>query len=234
MLIVCPTCASTNSVKTVAADLSAADAPCEELRCDSCGSQWFERAPSETTQAIVQINAEAISSHALRPARRKFSTGPVVIKAPPPPRPARSALYTSLTLLALVTGLSLSVAKREVLVRQVPQTASLFRVIGLPVNLRGLAFKDVKTKIFEDNGQRVLAVEGTITSLAKSSANVPPMRVSLRGEDGREIYSWTAQPSQPKLEPGATLLFRTRLASPPTNAQVAYVNFTNADGTVLR
>ncbi len=45
-------------------------------------------------------------------------------------------------MLAVIVGL---VAARQQIVRVLPQTASLYATIGLPVNLRGLVFNDIKT-----------------------------------------------------------------------------------------
>ena len=48
-----------------------------------------------------------------------------------------------------------------------PQTASLYAAIGLPVNLRGLAFANVTTAKETNDGVPVLLVEGTIVSIAR-------------------------------------------------------------------
>ena len=55
---------------------------------------------------------------------------------------------------------------RAEIVRWVPQTASLYAAIGLPVNLRGLVFADVTTETETSEGVQVLVVQGTIVSLS--------------------------------------------------------------------
>ena len=138
-------------------------------------------------------------------------------------------------LVIMIAGsVPLVLSKRDALVRHLPQLAPAFRLIGLPVNLRGLTFAGLTTRISEDHGQKILTIEGTIASVAKTSKSVPPMLISLRGTDGRELYHWTTQAGQSQIEPGKSLIFRTRLASPPDNAQIAQVNFTNAESIVLR
>ena len=59
---------------------------------------------------------------------------------------------------------------RVALVRQFPQTASLFAMIGMPVNLRGLTFMDVKSRGEFVDGAMVLVVEGTIVNLTPQGA----------------------------------------------------------------
>ena len=176
-----------------------------------------------------EITVEAISRHVMRPSRKKFVIRPVMVAPLPKPSKPRGNFWPIVICAATLICLIAAIGARQIVVRQIPQTAALFKLIGLPVNLRALTLKDVKTRLFEDNGQLVLAVEGIITNLRATPNHVPPLRVALKGADGREIYWWIAQPTLTKLDAGATLLFRTRLASPPSNAKIALVNFAEAD-----
>jgi hypothetical protein len=114
---------------------------------------------------------------------------------------------------------------RKDIVRHVPQMASFYSTIGLPVNLRGLVFHDVKISNETHDGVPVLVVEGVIASTVGVPVDVPRLRFALRNSAGAEVYSWTAQPAQPVLEPGDTMPFRTRLASPPADGQDLQVRF---------
>ena len=57
-----------------------------------------------------------------------------------------------------------SIAWRADIVRFLPQTASLYAAIGLPVNLRGLVFTDIVTRKETQDGVPMLVVEGVIKS----------------------------------------------------------------------
>jgi predicted Zn finger-like uncharacterized protein len=114
---------------------------------------------------------------------------------------------------------------RKDIVRHVPQMASFYSTIGLPVNLRGLVFNDVKISNETHDGVPVLVVEGVIASTVGVPVDVPRIRFALRNAAGAEVYSWTAQPAQPVVEPGDTMPFRTRLASPPADGQDLQVRF---------
>jgi predicted Zn finger-like uncharacterized protein len=127
-----------------------------------------------------------------------------------------------LVLALIITAL---VAWRANIVRMAPQMASLYGSIGLPVNLRELVFGTVRTAKEARDGVPVLLVEGSIMSTSKHPVEVPRLRFALRNQAGQEIYSWTAMPEHSILAPGATLPFRSRLASPPSEGHDVVVRF---------
>jgi len=116
---------------------------------------------------------------------------------------------------------------RAAVVRHLPQTASLYAAIGLPVNLRGLFFEDVKSRTELHDGVMVLLVEGTIVNLTTRTLDVPRLRLALRNGVGHEVYAWTALPSKSTLGSGNGLPFRARLASPPPDGRDVIVRFFN-------
>jgi len=129
-----------------------------------------------------------------------------------------------LALIAINTGL---IAFRTDIVRFMPQTASLYASVGLPVNLRGLEFSDIVTRKEVQDGVQMLVVEGFIRNASRRSADVPRLRFAVRNIAGQEIYSWTALPARNTIPPGMTLPFRSRLASPPPEAHAVLVRFFN-------
>ena len=75
----------------------------------------------------------------------------------------RSSRWTAIILVLVAFNVALVGARNEV-VRYLPQTASLFAAIGLPVNLRNLKFENVKISKESENGVTTLIVDGTIVS----------------------------------------------------------------------
>ena len=136
------------------------------------------------------------------------------------PRPGWSTVI--LALVALIAGL---VAWRAEVVKWLPQTASLYAAIRLPVNLRGLVFADVATETETQDGVPVLVVEGTVVSIVRRAVEVPRLRFAIRNERGHEIYTWTALAPKSLLAPGAAVTFRSRLASPPREGREVLVRF---------
>ena len=91
------------------------------------------------------------------------------------PLPALPSAILALILLDL--GL---IGWRSEIVRVVPQTASLYAAVGLPVNLRGLALVDVTTETVTNEGVPVLLIQGRIVSTAKRTVEVPRLRFAIR------------------------------------------------------
>ena len=172
----------------------------------------FDAAPAPAAAAMPEDIETAALRRSRRQAARKRSRG--------------AARWTTaiLALIAINTGL---VAWRADIVRFLPQTASLYGAVGLQVNLRGVVFADIVTRKEQQDGVQMLVVEGVIKSTSRRNAEVPRLRFAVRNIAGQEIYSWTALPARNVIAPGATMPFRSRLASPPPEAHAVLVRFFN-------
>ena len=129
--------------------------------------------------------------------------------------------------LALVLIVIVVIGWRGDVVRVLPQTASFYALLGLPVNLRGLTFNDVATSIEEHDGVPILVVEGNIVNATRKVEDVPHLKFIVRNAARQEIYSWTAVPSRNALGPREAVSFRARLASPPPDAHDLILRFVN-------
>jgi predicted Zn finger-like uncharacterized protein len=131
-------------------------------------------------------------------------------------------------LIVVLTAIVLGALQwRAAVVRQFPQTASLYSAVGLPVNLRGLTFENVRSTGEFHDGVTVLVIEGTIVNLTRHTLEVPRLRLALRNSMGHEVYAWTALPPKTTLGSGNGLPFRARLASPPPDGRDVIVRFFN-------
>jgi hypothetical protein len=155
----------------------------------------------------------AAARHRPRRARRRGSRWPL------------SSLQSAI--LALVIVDSVLIGWRSDVVRLLPQMASFYSLIGLPVNLRGLEFDGVNTAKEQHEGVPVLVVEGNIVNTAQKTVEVPRLKFTVRNRAGQEIYSWTALPARTVLPPGEAVAFRSRLASPPPESRDVLVRFFN-------
>jgi predicted Zn finger-like uncharacterized protein len=144
----------------------------------------------------------------------------------------RSSKWTAIILVLLGLNVAFVGARSEV-VRYLPQTASLFAAIGLPVNLRHLSFEDVRITKQDQDGVPILTVSGTIVSRSNTVVEVPPLRFAIRNATGQEIYAWTNRPDRKTLDAGDKLPFHTRLASPPPDSSDVVVRFANADEAAM-
>jgi len=171
--------------------------------------------------ANADVDAEDIESFAARRARLKTRRQ----------HKRRSSRWTAIILVLFAFNVALIGARSEV-VRYLPQTASLFAAIGLPVNLRNLKFENVRISKDTADGVSTLIVEGTIVSTAAKAAEVPRLRFAARNASGQEVYTWTALASRSILGPGESLEFSSRLASPPADASDVMVRFFNSQDSV--
>lgn len=170
-----------------------------------------QRPPLRRDPPAIEQSAENIRKVARRPTKSRPRTKP------------KFRLPLAIAMLACVCAALVS--WRKDVVRAMPQLASLYASIGIPVNLRGLAFTGVSIARDVYDGAPVLVVEGTIVNTVATPVEVPRLRFALRNAAGAEVYSWTAVPTQTVLEPGERLPFRSRLASPPAEGHDIQVRF---------
>ncbi|TYC52589.1 thioredoxin [Rhodobacterales bacterium] len=117
------------------------------------------------------------------------------------------------------------VVMRDSVVKQSPDLASLFQLIGMDVNLRGLEFRNLRTFTEVEAGKQVLVVEGSIRNLEEARNSVPAVRLSIRNAGSQEIYAWTVEPRTKSLNALDETRFRTILADPPDDASDIQVRF---------
>jgi predicted Zn finger-like uncharacterized protein len=141
--------------------------------------------------------------------------------------PRLPALNLNTLCIAMAAMVLALVIWRAEIVRLLPQTATFYRLAGLEVNLRGLAFKDIKMSSETVDGKPVLVIEGMIVAQTRKPVELPRLRFSVRDAHDTEIYAWNAVLEQPALKPGENAWFRTRLASPPPEGRSIDIRFFN-------
>lgn len=187
---------------------------------DGEGGRGGEADWPSIAQADAEAHEEAVSTHRSR-LGRLFR----LPRLPPIPGLPRASLPVACAAMgALAVAL---IVWRADMVRLLPQTATFYRMVGLEVNLRGLAFKDIKITNETVDGKPVLVIEGMIVGQTKKPVELPRLRFSVRDEQGAEIYAWNAVLEQPVLKPGETAYFKSRLASPPPEGRNIDVRFFN-------
>ena len=227
MLTVCPTCSSAYEVDDAHVARGA------QVRCSFCHDVWRLEAPRPQAAAeprsapTIDVEASAARSG---PEPYPFDEHPRrrASSAPPARRAVSLAPRRALVGLLAAAAVSAALAGREAVVARAPVAARFYAAIGLPVNLSGVEFRNVKSVVAEENGARILAVTGEVANLRDRTTPLPPLRVSVHGGDGRQIYVWTADAPKSKLAAGETTSFRTRLAAPPDKARDVKVTLAEA------
>jgi predicted Zn finger-like uncharacterized protein len=134
-----------------------------------------------------------------------------------------SNLQSGILVLLIVNAIL--VGWRNDVVRILPQTASFYSMLGLSVNLRGLALDGVTTTTEQHEGVPILVVEGSVVNDTRKIVDVPRLKFVVRNTANEEVYSWTAVAPRATLSPGEAVSFRSRLASPPLDGRDVLVRF---------
>ena len=178
----------------------------------------------------AEISAEASSESARAPTYDELWREPRRLAASISVAPAsKDRLPGWAAVVAILMGVSALIALREKIVNVAPPAAKVFAAIGLPVNLAGLELREVRSHIEMDGARKVLAVEGEIANTRRDGRSVPPVALTVRGEDGQAKYAWTTRAAKSRLEPGETIAFRARLASPPESGADVLVRFSSLE-----
>ena len=243
MLIVCPSCASEYMI-----DPGRLGADGRVVRCASCKETWFVVREPEEPEAAPPIDdspdVPTIDEDAGAP--EPFSSAPpepeqdqeypaskaedrlraVARAAKSRSGPARRVPAAGPLLCLAVLFIAGSVLwGRTHVVRAFPAAAALYASVGLPVNLRGLEFRAVRSELVAEGADTLLVVEGEIANISGRDASVPPIEIGLRGAEGQMLYTWTNDPPRPTLMTSGTTPFRARLAAPPADARQVLVRF---------
>lgn len=220
--ICCPACATAYDLPE--ASIGPAG---RKVRCAACQTLWHAEKPP-VTEAEVPAPAEEPATGTLplppeepiaAPRRRPWHERIGEQAAPDRPRWP----YAAAILLLLIGGGL--VGFRKSVVARAPETGRLYAALGLPVNLSGLALRNVRSGVFSEGGTELLVVQGEIANVAADTRAVPRLMFSIRDAKGIEIYHWTAQADSKDLKPGETQTFRRRLASPPPEGAKVLVRF---------
>ncbi len=130
---------------------------------------------------------------------------------------------------AVIVGAMALIGARTAVVQRVPAMAAVYEAVGVPVNLPGLALRDVRSRIVRDGNRRLLVTEGEIVNIRREENHVPTLALAVRGPNGLARYSWTAPAPKTRLEPGEAVAFRARLAAPPEEGVAVMVRFVSPE-----
>ena len=173
--------------------------------------------PDWTAQALDDAPGRQHPGQArrLNPRRFAFGSGPAKGLSFSPPMAVAAMAARALAL----------VIWRNDVVRLLPQTAAFFQLTGLDVNLRNLAFEDVRVAAEMVNGSRVFVIEGAIAPTSRKTMEVPRLRFVVQDARGADVYAWNSVVDQAVVKPGERVPFKSRLALPPANAHSVVVRF---------
>ena len=222
------------------------------VRCANCKHSWFQEGASieALTAGIGAIAAPPPSAPAPAPvpgpaqaqaqaARIEPEPAPVA-DAPaapdsaeydafgyqPPFRPRRNparryTIAAVATSLVLVGGIAaLSATGSQGLAAQLGLTA--------PAATPLLVQADPIRREAQRNGSELFAVSGRIVNPSSRPQRVPDILAELRDSHRRVVFSWTIEPEQRLLRPGASLRFNSAQLDVPSNSRDLRFSFARA------
>jgi len=93
-----------------------------------------------------------------------------------------------------------------------------------------LAFGNLNLSLSEKDGVPVLTVSGDVQNPSERAYAVPTIEATLLDSAKTELHSWTFEPPVPRLGPGETAQFTTRLSNPPAAVREAVLEFVPPEG----
>lgn len=143
-------------------------------------------------------------------------------------------LQSVAAVLALLAVMMAGFVMRDTVVKAAPDLAGIYRLAGVEINVRGLAFRDVETIRARDSGQDVLIVKGIVENISKSVRPVPAIQFRIEGREGEEINVWSIRPNTNALQSGERVDFRTTMIAPPSSAANIEVRFVDRSNRSAR
>ncbi len=107
------------------------------------------------------------------------------------------------------------------------QTGSVLKAAGLPISPAPLSIAEMKTIKTKKDGIRQLIVRGEIENIAAHTVPVPPIKLTMRGEQNVRLYAWTVSAAKGELKAGERSRFTAIAHDYPREAVDVEVEFEN-------
>jgi predicted Zn finger-like uncharacterized protein len=204
MILTCSKCATRYHV-----DPGSLGAEGRMVRCAGCGHRWMAEPPADTPK-VLDLHAPTVARARASAAASRSSP--------------RIVAWLVATLVVLVAA-SAVIGRNEIVAR-FPESASIYRALGMPLAVRpGLEFEQVTSERVVEGGVSVLVFEGAIVNQSKEPRHVPPIRVVLLDDGGRQLQREIFSSKDVSLEAGAKTTFSGRLVNPPSQARNYSITF---------
>lgn len=233
MILTCPSCGT-----RYRAEAASFTPPGRNVRCAKCGRVWLHAVAEPEPAASPAPLDVALAEPGRAPTLDEIVTERMAaqlklggVRAEQEPQGSRllPALGIILVLLLLAAVGWTAVNYRQSVVRLWPESERAYGAIGLPVNLTGIAIRNVSLRQQVEEGMPVLFVSGTVVNVSNRDQSIPQLRAVLFDDSKRELYRWTFDAGIPSLSAGASKDFRVPLQNPPPDARAVNISFAGED-----
>jgi predicted Zn finger-like uncharacterized protein len=206
MILTCSKCATRYHV-----DPASLGSEGRVVRCAGCGHRWTAKPPQDAPKALDLKTTPSTAAWRAAAAARRRSSPPIV-----------AWLAAALVVLVLASA----VIGRNEIVARFPESSTIYRALGLPLAVRpGLEFEQVTSERVVEGGVAVLVFEGEIVNQSKEPRHVPPIRVILLDDGGRQLQREIFSSKDASLDAGGKTTFSGRLVNPPSQARNYSITF---------
>ncbi len=226
---------------------SAIGADGRTVRCASCKHSWFQ-APVVLDLATRAAPSDGPVSAPTPQPRREAPATPRVFDdasisaaaapapeydpfAPQPPFKPRKNPAKRWTAAAFIAGFSMLLGTGAILYSGAPGIAAQ---LGLGIGGEAetpLRFTDKNVELRTmTNGSELFAVSGKVVNPTVDKQHVPDIRVELRDQQDRLVYSWRITPQSRELSPRQAIEFNSAKLDVPATARVVQLSFASEIG----
>lgn len=232
MILTCANCQTRYLVPDSALGLDG-----RRVRCTKCQNEWFQE-PEFTDAGAGDDSAPAVPDdlepipEGVRPIPEGSALPALVGEGADqiPPAANRGGLWagvavTAVIFLAAVAGLYVM---RDTAVKIWPPSYALYDLAGIAPTVpgEGLIFDRLSAvAAVNEDGIRVLEVQGFIVNLRGSESLLPPVQTALRQGDGTVFDTWKIDPPQPIVPPHGEIEFKTSYSALPDDVKEAALKF---------
>jgi predicted Zn finger-like uncharacterized protein len=205
MILTCSKCATRYHV-----DPASLGSEGRVVRCAGCGHRWLAKPPADAPK-VLELKTPSPAAWRAAAAARRRSSPPIV-----------AWLIGALLILVVASA---AIGRNEIVAR-FPESATIYRALRLPLAVRpGLEFGEVTSDRVVEGGVAVLVFEGEIVNQSKEPRHVPPIRVILLDDGGRQLQREIFSSKDASLDAGAKTTFSGRLINPPSQARNYSITF---------
>ena len=143
-------------------------------------------------------------------------------------RASRAGLIVGWVALAAAIGglAAFATLGSEQVVRGLPGLAPVYASMGMPVNPRGLEFRDISYEWKLDaRGKPVIGISGKVTNVSKEPRAVSSVVFAFIDQDGLELFDWATSIRAKALQPGSSLPFASVVPVPADAVRKVEVRF---------
>ena len=235
MILTCPECSTRYLTKENAIGPNG-----RTVRCAKCDSTWFVASEADelslkdnqsvvedivpVAAASVPAAASSFTTSAAEPSAPLDRPGAHVVMRDKVDQDRRRRRLTSVGLIWAVPLALLCVAAilgyvfRQNIVNGIPQTATLYKAVGIDVTLSGLSIEDPITRSALVDGQPVFVVNGAVRNITSKTQDVPLVELSLHSKDGEPLVTWLVDTRKDKLGEKERVTFVSEYPNPPVDA----------------